>query len=223
MSGRSCWIAFPSCAYLYCLRLAGLINERKRRLECLEKIALWQETIDLWDGEDLVERSSQLVHYGDLNKLSSKNSWTHEYVFFLFDHQLIYCRRDIIKRTVFTYKGRFDMDQVEIVDLEQNDAGIKHGWVVVCPDKEQSTILLAKSLEDKKKWMRAFEEERKRVQTDAELGFTIAAKDRLTAIQTAKMLSAGKEKRSKTKGNSLTRTCGSDFGGQKRKQKGKFS
>ncbi|OQV12567.1 Rho guanine nucleotide exchange factor 4 [Hypsibius exemplaris] len=179
--------------------VTGMINERKRRLECLEKIALWQETIDNWEGEDLVEQSSQLIHYGDLNKLSSKNSWTHEYTFFLFDHQLIYCRRDILKRNLYAYKGRFDLDEVDIVDLDQNDAGIKHGWVMVCPDKDLSTILLAKSLDEKNKWMEAFRDERKRVKTDLSHGFSIAPKDRLAAIQTAKMLTAGKEKRSKTK------------------------
>ena len=153
-----------------------------------------------------MEQSSQLIHYGDLNKLSSKNSWTHEYTFFLFDRQLIYCRRDILKRTLYCYKGRFHLDEVEIVDLDQNDAGIKHGWVMVCPDKEMSTILLAKSLDEKNRWLEAFKEERRRVKADISNCFSIAPKDRLTAIQTAKVLTVGKEKRSKTKGKVINQS-----------------
>lgn len=64
-------------------------------------------------------------------------------------------------------------------------------------------MVLAKSFDEKQRWLEAFKEERRRVHSDMAHGFNIAAKDRLAAIQIAKTLTAGKEKRSKTKGASV--------------------
>jgi len=38
------------------------INERKRRMESVEKIAIWQYQVEGWEDEDLLEKSSQLLH-----------------------------------------------------------------------------------------------------------------------------------------------------------------
>lgn len=67
------------------------INERKRRNESLHKIAQWQVTIEEWNGEDVITRSSELIHSGEIYKISKGHS--QERVFFLFDFQLIYCKK----------------------------------------------------------------------------------------------------------------------------------
>lgn len=102
--------------------IASLINERKRKMESLEKLADWQDTIDDWQvgseqiepyflsrtlkmflaltvsffvrrqGEDLIERSSDLITSGELTKVNS-SGWHQDRVFFVFDHQLIYCKK----------------------------------------------------------------------------------------------------------------------------------
>ena len=49
-------------------------------------------TISSFQGEDLLERSSELIFSGDINKINSAG-WSQERYFFLFDHQLIYCKK----------------------------------------------------------------------------------------------------------------------------------
>ena len=46
----------------------------------------------LQQGPDLLETSSELIYSGELSKVNS-SGWTQERYFFLFDHQLIYCRK----------------------------------------------------------------------------------------------------------------------------------
>ena len=42
-------------------------------------------------GEDVLERSSELIHSGDVIKTSNGSSQVS--VMFLFDHQLVYCKK----------------------------------------------------------------------------------------------------------------------------------
>ena len=42
-------------------------------------------------GEDVLERSSELIHSGDVVKTSNGSS--QDRVMFLFDHQLVYCKK----------------------------------------------------------------------------------------------------------------------------------
>lgn len=46
-------------------------------------------------GEDVLERSSELIHSGDVIKTSNGSS--QDRVLFLFDHQLVYCKKVIVK------------------------------------------------------------------------------------------------------------------------------
>lgn len=45
-------------------------------------------------GEDVLERSSELIHSGDVIKTSNGSS--QDRVLFLFDHQLVYCKKVIV-------------------------------------------------------------------------------------------------------------------------------
>ena len=45
-----------------------------------------------FQGADVTEVSSELIHYGDMHKINS-GGWHQERMFFLFDHQLIYCKK----------------------------------------------------------------------------------------------------------------------------------
>lgn len=43
--------------------------------------------------------------------------WTNNIMLFLFDHQLVYCKKDILKRNTYVYKGRIYLDTSEVIDV----------------------------------------------------------------------------------------------------------
>lgn len=47
----------------------------------------------------------------------SPNLWNNTYTLFLFDRQLIYCKKDLLKRTSYIYKGRIFLDNCRILNL----------------------------------------------------------------------------------------------------------
>ena len=47
----------------------------------------------------------------------SPNLWNNTYTLFLFDRQLVYCKKDLLKRTNYIYKGRIFLDNCRILNL----------------------------------------------------------------------------------------------------------
>lgn len=67
-------------------------------------------------GEDLIEVSSQLIYQGEAVRVTT-GMWTNNITLFLFDHQLVYCKKDILKRNTYVYKGRIYLDTSEVIDV----------------------------------------------------------------------------------------------------------
>lgn len=67
-------------------------------------------------GEDLIEVSSQLIYQGEAMRVKT-GMWTNNITLFLFDHQLVYCKKDILKRNTYVYKGRIYLDTSEVIDV----------------------------------------------------------------------------------------------------------
>jgi len=44
-------------------------------------------------GEDVLSRSSDLIFSGELSKLSQPQAKSQQRMFFLFDHQMVYCKK----------------------------------------------------------------------------------------------------------------------------------
>lgn len=44
-------------------------------------------------GEDVLSRSSDLIFSGELTKLSQPQAKSQQRMFFLFDHQMVYCKK----------------------------------------------------------------------------------------------------------------------------------
>uniref|UniRef100_G3R4S0 Rho guanine nucleotide exchange factor 4 n=1 Tax=Gorilla gorilla gorilla TaxID=9595 RepID=G3R4S0_GORGO len=170
--------------------VAQLINERKRRLENIDKIAQWQSSIEDWEGEDLLVRSSELIYSGELTRVTQPQAKSQQRMFFLFDHQLIYCKKDLLRRDVLYYKGRLDMDGLEVVDLEDGKdrdlhVSIKNAFRLHCGATGDSHLLCTKKPEQKQRWLKAFAREREQVQLDQETGFSITELQRKQAMLNA--------------------------------------
>ncbi|XP_063840547.1 uncharacterized protein LOC135089167 isoform X2 [Scylla paramamosain] len=158
--------------------VALLVNERKRRMECLEKIASWQMTVEGWEGPDLLEESSQLIHQGEVTK-GAGGAWPKDVTLFLFDHQLVYCKRDLLKRNTFVYRGRLNLDMCEVVDMPANkdsSFNMSNGWKIHSVAKNKWYTFSCKTNPEKLKWMEAFRKERALVAADESAGFVVGEK-----------------------------------------------
>lgn len=169
--------------------VASLINERKRRLENVNKLARWQLTISNWRDADVVARSSDLLHKGVVHKISDEKAPV-ERVVFLFDHQLIYFKKDFTKRESLSYCGRIDLDSAIIENVEDNTISteedlISNAWRIFNSAKKKWYYFYTDCLKKKEAWMKALEEERKHVKEELEKGFVVSAEVRTTAMENA--------------------------------------
>ncbi|XP_044730841.1 uncharacterized protein LOC123293913 [Chrysoperla carnea] len=150
--------------------VAVLINERKRRMESLEKLAAWQQRVEGWEGEDLIEVSTQLIHQGDVIRVTT-GMWTNNITLFLFDHQIVYCKKDLLKRNTYVYKGRICLDTSEIIDVPdgkepQVGVTVKHGLKIYSCVRDKWLLFCCRSAAEKECWLSALAEERRLVARD---------------------------------------------------------
>ncbi|XP_047196568.1 uncharacterized protein LOC118112229 isoform X3 [Hippoglossus stenolepis] len=174
------------------------INERKRRLENIDKIAQWQASVLDWEGDDILDRSSELIYTGELSWIYQPYGRSQQRVFFLFDHQLVLCKKDLIRRDILYYKGRIDMDRYEVRDaLDGRDddfnVSVKNAFKLCNKDSEEIHIFLSKKPEEKIRWLRAFHEERKMVQEDEKIGFEISEYQKRQAAMTVRKVTKQKD------------------------------
>ncbi|XP_046733046.1 uncharacterized protein arhgef4 [Silurus meridionalis] len=156
--------------------------------------------LDSSQGEDVLSRSSDLIFSGDLTKISQPQAKGQQRMFFLFDHQLVFCKKDLLRRDILYYKGRLDMDQMEVVDVEDGkdkdlNVTVKNTVKLISADGAEIHLLCAKKPELKQRWLRAFSDERQQVQHDRDTGFSITDMQKKQAMQNvSKTPPAGKPK-----------------------------
>ncbi|KAM8803502.1 spermatogenesis-associated protein 13 isoform 1-T1 [Rhynchonycteris naso] len=185
-------------AYEAMKNVACLINERKRKLESIDKIARWQVSIVGWEGLDILDRSSELIHSGELTRITRQGK-SQQRTFFLFDHQLVSCKKDLLRRDMLYYRGRMDMDEMELVDLEDGrdknwNLSVKNAFKLVSKATDEAHLFCAKKPEDKARWLQACTEERRRVQEDRELGMEISDHQKKVTMLNAQKAGHGKSK-----------------------------
>jgi len=83
--------------------------------------------------------------------------------------------QDLLRRDILYYKGRLDMDQMQVVDVEDGkekdfNVSVKNALKLCSPGGEEVHLLCAKKPEQKQRWLRAFADEREQVQHDLETG-----------------------------------------------------
>lgn len=94
-------------------RVTEMVNEGKRHSEYLSRI---QARIENFQGPPINLHSTRLFLQTDAIRVSP-NLWNNTYTLFLFDRQLIYCKKDLLKRTSYIYKGRIFLDNCRILNL----------------------------------------------------------------------------------------------------------
>ncbi|CAH2315318.1 rho guanine nucleotide exchange factor 9 isoform X1 [Pelobates cultripes] len=173
------------------------INERKRRLENIDKIAQWQASVLDWEGDDILDRSSELIYTGEMQWIYQPYGRNQQRVFFLFDHQLVLCKKDLIRRDILYYKGRMDMDKYEVIEVDDGrdedfNISVKNAFKLQNKETDEMHLYFAKKLEEKLRWLRAFREERKMVQEDEKIGFEISEYQKRQAAMTVRKVSKQK-------------------------------
>ncbi|CAM9135853.1 unnamed protein product, partial [Lampetra planeri] len=171
--------------------VARLINERKRRLENVERIARWQSAIQDWEGEDVLVRSSELLHSGEVSLTVHGGAGRPQHrVAFLFDHQLVLCKKDLLRRDVLYYKGRVETGALSVECVEDGrdaETGVatRNALKLRCVATPTVTVMCARRHGDQQRWESAFREERRRVREDQETGFVITEAQKQEAVQNA--------------------------------------
>ncbi|XP_038115396.1 uncharacterized protein LOC6036591 [Culex quinquefasciatus] len=94
-------------------RVTEMVNEGKRHSEYLSRI---QSRFENFQGPSINVHSTRLFLQTDAIRMSP-NLWNNTYTLFLFDRQLIYCKKDLLKRTNYIYKGRIFLDNCRILNL----------------------------------------------------------------------------------------------------------
>ncbi|XP_047395732.1 phosphatidylinositol 3,4,5-trisphosphate-dependent Rac exchanger 1 protein [Sciurus carolinensis] len=155
------------------------INETKRQMEKLEALEQLQSHIEGWEGSNLTDICTQLLLQGTLLKISAGN--IQERAFFLFDNLLVYCKRKSrvtgskksTKRTksingsLYIFRGRINTEVMEVENVEDGTADyhsngytVTNGWKIHNTAKNKWFVCMAKTAEEKRKWLDAIIRER---------------------------------------------------------------
>ncbi|CRK90297.1 CLUMA_CG004007, isoform A, partial [Clunio marinus] len=94
-------------------RVTEMVNEGKRHSEYLSRM---QSRFENFQGPSINVHSTRLFLQTDAIRVSP-NLWNNTYTLFLFDRQLVYCKKDLLKRTSYIYKGRIFLDNCRILNL----------------------------------------------------------------------------------------------------------
>ncbi|XP_077023540.1 phosphatidylinositol 3,4,5-trisphosphate-dependent Rac exchanger 1 protein isoform X3 [Tamandua tetradactyla] len=155
------------------------INETKRQMEKLEALEQLQSHIEGWEGSNLTDICTQLLLQGTLLKISAGN--IQERAFFLFDNLLVYCKRKSrvtgskksAKRTksvsgsLYIFRGRINTEVMEVESVEDGTADyhsngytVTNGWKIHNTAKNKWFVCMAKTAEEKQRWLDAIIRER---------------------------------------------------------------
>ncbi|CAG9540084.1 unnamed protein product [Cercopithifilaria johnstoni] len=139
--------------------VTGMINEKKRRLEGLQQIALWQLNVEGWRGPDLVETNSRMIHSGEVYcrcVIGRNIIWHKDILLFLFDQSLILCKKDLIKRNFYIFRDRISLDSVTFLNCDDGKdsttgLNLKNSWKLIMIGKEM--IITCKDRNSKMAWV----------------------------------------------------------------------
>jgi len=141
--------------------VAMRINDRQRQFESLQEIIRVQDSIEGFEGPDLVGRNSSLLVRGELVKtvLGKRNK---EIILFLLNKDVILCKKDYIRKGGFVFDGRIDLEVGVWLNIDSNEEdeyfGMVHNsWRIFSHDLKTWVLFTAPSPSEKRKWIAALE------------------------------------------------------------------
>ncbi len=75
-------------------------------------------------GSDLIDQSSELIHSSEVMKINS-SGWSQERIFFMFDHQIVYCKK-------VTTQERFPTSNFSVYTLLLCCSTLRHRMFLAC-------------------------------------------------------------------------------------------
>ncbi|XP_055912249.1 uncharacterized protein LOC129946187 [Eupeodes corollae] len=133
-------------------KVTEAVNEGKRHSE---NLARHQSSFENFTGPPLHFHSTRYFTQIDATRVSP-NLWNNTYTLFLFDHQLIYCKKDILKRNHFIYKGRIFLDNCRILNLPDGKifgATVKNALRIYCESRNKWFDFSFRSANRKKRFL----------------------------------------------------------------------
>lgn len=112
------------------------VNEGKRHSET---IARHQASFQNFKGPPLHLHSTRFFLQIDATR-QKQNLWNSSCTLFLFDNQLVYCKKDLIKRSHFIYKGRIFLDRCRVVNVRDGKMfghTIKNSLRIYCEARDK--------------------------------------------------------------------------------------
>ncbi|XP_059216333.1 serine-rich adhesin for platelets isoform X2 [Stomoxys calcitrans] len=135
------------------------VNEGKRHSET---IARHQASFQNFKGPPLHLHSSRFFVQIDATR-QKQNLWNSSCTLFLFDNQLVYCKRDIIKRSHFIYKGRIFLDRCRVVNVRDGKMfghTIKNSLRIYCEARDKCYDFSFRSANRKQRFLNTLALER---------------------------------------------------------------
>lgn len=154
---------------------ANLANERKRRIEALADVMSFQERVENWFGPKLSDTSSMLIHSGEVSKMAS-HTWSQNVQLYLFDHLLLFAKKDLLKRNSLILKGRVNMNTVSNIS-DADEYKPRKSFKLYCNVQQRWFVFITRSEKEKDEWIQAFERERSLVESDENEGFQITKRE----------------------------------------------
>ncbi|CAJ0955254.1 unnamed protein product, partial [Mesorhabditis belari] len=143
--------------------VAAQINDRKRRIEALQDIALWQKNVHGWRGPDLLENNSAMLRSGEVfcrSVAPNSSQWSKDILLFLFDQSIVICKKDLIKKNFYIFKERMSLQQTNVVDVRDGkdstfNVNVKNSFKLIGPGKQY--LFSCNDKKTKAAWLAAFD------------------------------------------------------------------
>nr|CAD2166709.1 unnamed protein product [Meloidogyne enterolobii] len=101
--------------------IASKVNDGKRRVDAIQKIWLWQNSVHGFRGPNLIESNHRLLINGELQCRALWNGqlqWSKNgLIIYLFDQTIVLCKRDVLRRSNLIFKERMGMGGTTLYDL----------------------------------------------------------------------------------------------------------